>query len=131
MYLKASQPFEKVIEATEASLASLKIEFLRNESTELVEYEINSPAYFRVVVEPRKDAEVHNFILPSIKRATGTTIELRFGLDSTREELQQASKHATLFLRTLVASLGAPPWEGLRMREAGREKKRWKEALKE
>ncbi|MHB8567793.1 MAG: hypothetical protein ACYC7D_11160 [Nitrososphaerales archaeon] len=129
MHLKASSSFIELVTAAESSLNKLEYRFIRNESSELVEFEITAPAYFRVVIEPRKDPEVHNFILPSIKKASGSTVDLRFALDAGEHDLKVSNEIALRFLQRLVDSLSTKPWEGLRMRESGRERKRWKSAL--
>lgn len=95
---------------------------MRNQTKDLVEFEIITPKYFRVVVEKRNDPEVHTFILPSVKSGKGTTIDLRFE--------QSESDKARLFLRTLIGLLSASPWSGLRMLESRNEKRKWLEFAK-
>lgn len=90
----------------------------------MVEFEVVVPRYFRVVVERRSDPEVHTFILPSVKRASGTTIDLRLPESGAVEEVK-------LFAKTLVSLLHVFPWTGLRMLESHREKKKWLELINE
>jgi hypothetical protein len=72
---------------------------------------------------------VHNFILPSLSPAKGCVIDVRYGLESKDKEIAIANSAVTTFLKALVDALEQKPWEGLRMRESGREKKKWKQAL--
>ncbi|MDG6998043.1 MAG: hypothetical protein JRN15_02900 [Nitrososphaerota archaeon] len=117
-FLRASNDFSEIVSAAESSLRKLSYEFLRNETKELVEFEVVSPKYFRVVVEKRSDPEVHTFILPSVKRMSGTTIDLRFQESGTIEAVR-------LFIRTLLVILPEPPWSGLRFLESRSEKRKW------
>lgn len=129
MLLKASQSLEEISKATERSLSSLDYPFIRNGTERLYEYEISSPAYFRIVIENRKDPEVHNFIIPSIRAPTGCTIEIRYGLNANATEIKNSSVCAMKYLQKLTENLSQPPWQGLRQREVGRERRRWKDAL--
>ena len=128
-FLKASTDFAELGSLGEKCLSSLGYEFIRNGISDLVEYEILKPAYFRVVIEKRKDPEVGNMLLPSIKAAKGSTIDVRFSADHPESHNHEARLCARSFIKSLVDELPAPPWEGLRFRESGREKKRWKEVL--
>ncbi|MGI0085521.1 MAG: hypothetical protein ACREBQ_10605, partial [Nitrososphaerales archaeon] len=116
-------------EKTEGCLGKLQFQFIRNGTTSLVEYEIVKPCYFRIVIEPRKDLSVHNFLLPSISAKKGSTIDVRFDIDSDYESLKGSMERARLFLRSLVESLPEAPWKGLGIRDRGNEERRWKEAL--
>lgn len=129
MLLKASQSPEEIRSATERSLTTLGYSFIRNGTERLCEYEISSPKYFRIVIESRQDPEVHNFIIPSIRSPTGCTIEIRFGLDASAVEFRNSSLCASNYLQKLSENLSHPPWQGLRQREVGRERRRWKDAL--
>ena len=129
IFLKASNEFDVLAGEAEASLRDLNYTYIRNYTKELVEFEVSSPSYFRLVIETRKDPEVHNFILPSISKAKGCTIDIRFDLDSGEEERVHSVEQAARLMRSLVEGLKPKPWEGLRFREAGREKKRWKELI--
>lgn len=120
-FLRASNDFSGIVSAAENSLQKLSYEFLRNETRELVEFEVVSPKYFRVVIEKRSDPEVHTFILPSVKRMSGTTIDLRFQ-ESGIVEVRR-------FVKTLVGVLPAPPWSGLRFFESRSEKRKWLELV--
>ena len=101
----------------------MSYEFLRNETKELVEFEVVVPRYFRVVVERRSDPEVHTLILPSIDRARGTTIDLRMPESKAVQEVRH-------FVRTLVSLLSVSPWTGLRLLESHKEKRKWLELIK-
>ena len=117
-FLRASNDFSGIVSAAEESLRKLSYGFLRNETKELVEFEVISPKYFRVVIEKRSEPEVHTFVLPSVKRMSGTTIDLRFQESGAIEEVR-------LFVKTLVGVLPAPPWSGLRFLESRSEKRKW------
>ncbi len=128
-FLKASTDFDALVSEAESSMRELEFDYIQNRTKELVEFEVSSPAYFRLVIETRKDPEVHNFILPSISKAKGCTIDIRFDLDSGVQERFEAGQLASKLMRTLVEKLNPKPWDGLRFREAGREHKRWKEII--
>ena len=122
-FLRASSEFNDVQSAARKALTGLNFEFLQNKTEDLVELEVVSPRYFRIVIARRTEPEVQSLIMPSIKQAKGTSIEVRFDVDSGRTD--DSANDAKLFLRTLMPLLPAPPWKGLRFRESGREKKRW------
>ncbi len=128
-FLRASSDFDSVKSSAEKALKSLNFDFLQNTVRDLVELEVVNPRYFRVVIEKRADPEVQNFILPSIKQAKGTSIDVRF--DAGKIPSQEAIADAKQFLRKLVSLLPSPPWAGLKFRESGREKKRWMEVTEE
>ena len=102
---------------------------MQNRTKELNEFEVTKPVYFRIVVEKRKDPEVSNLLLPSIKEAKGCVVDIWFLQEHSDEEYARAFSCARNFLKALVSSLPCPPWEGLRFRESGKEKKRWKELI--
>ena len=123
--LKASTEFQLLLDSTEKCLSTLQFEFLQHKTRDVAEFEIVKPHYFRVVLERRKDPEVSNFILPSIKAAKGTCVDIWLDTDQAQEVKLEAFENAREFLKSLVASLPVEPWIGLRFRESGREKKRW------
>lgn len=127
IFLKASTDFPVLVESTEKCLHELQFEFLRNKGHDLVEFEITKPEYFRVLLEKRKDPEVGNLLMPSIKTAKGSTLDIWFD----QEESKNSKQNATLFARSLLPTLPTPPWEGLRFRESGKEKKKWMEFVSE
>lgn len=124
-FLRASNGFNIVASSAEKALQSLNFQFLRNMTDNLVELEVVTPEYFRVVIERRTDPVVRSLILPSIHEAGGSSIDVRFDQGKSDEGV----KNARLFLKTLVSLLPAPPWTGLRFRESGREKKRWLDSI--
>ncbi len=124
--LRASTEFEDFVKATESSLTKLGIAHTRNRTQNLVEFEIDSPVYFRIVIESRSDPVIHNNpILPSISKAKGSNVDLRFGLDANEEETLEATRAAGSVMREVVSMLGKEPWSDLGYRQSGREKKKW------
>ncbi len=129
--LKASTDFKVLLSIAQESLAELGFSFIVNKTERLVEFEVSTPAYFRVVIERRSDPQIRNVMMiipPSISSAKGSTIEVRFGLDENPSSLSVAESSARSFLRSLVAKLPAKPWQGLGFRETRREKKLWIDA---
>lgn len=124
-FLRASSEFQDVATSAEKALRNLNFAFLRNMTKDLVELEVVEPGYFRIVIEKRRDPEVRNLILPSIKEAKGTSIDLWF--DTDQAENKETPINAKLFLKTLLPLLPVSPWIGLRFRESGKEKKKWHE----
>lgn len=124
-FLRASSEFQVVAASAEKALRSLSYEFLQNRTKKLVELEVTAPKYFRVVIEKRSDPEVRNLIIPSIKEAKGTSIDVWLNHDG--EEIDDATSNAKLFLKTLLTLLPVAPWIGLRFQESGKEKKKWRE----
>ncbi len=104
-------------------MRQLNFEFFQNRGRDLIEFEITKPAYFRIVVEKRKDPEVGNLLIPSIKTAKGSTMDIWFDED----ESIGSKENAKQFVGNLLPSLPTGPWEGLKFRESGREKKKWTE----
>ena len=124
-FLRASSEFQVVAASAEKALRSLSYEFLQNRTKNLVELEVTSPRYFRVIIEKRSDPEVRNLIIPSIKESKGSSIDV--WLEQDRAEFEEAISHARLFLKTLLPLLPVAPWTGLRFHESGKEKKKWRE----
>ena|SRR5579862_2477775 len=125
--LTASTDFSLMASLTEETLRKEGFRFVLNKTKEVVEFEIEKPAYFRIVVQKRKDPEVGNFLLPSIKAARGCHVDLWLSIDSV--DTDSSFSNARKFFRSLVQVLPASPWEGLKFRETGKERKRWKELL--
>ena len=110
MLFKTSTDFDSLGKLIEKCLTDLHFQFIANRADGLVEYEIPAPNYFRVLVERRTDAEVHNYlILPSIHAAKGCTIDLRFSLDQNKDQETLAKSDATRLLKALLASLPGNP----------------------
>jgi hypothetical protein len=125
VFLRASTDFNVLIGKAETCLRQTRYEFFQNRGRNLVEFEITKPVYFRIVVEKRADPEVGNILLPSIKTAKGSTLDIWFD----EEESAGAVEAAKLFVNGLVVTLPVPPWEGLRFRESGKERKKWGQFL--
>lgn len=127
--LTASADFATLSSNAESCLRSGGLAFILNKTKDLVEFEIEKPAYFRVVIQKRMDADVGNFLMPSIKAARGTFLDVWFSSDQDGEQNRLASDLAKQFLKSLVASLPEPPWAGLKFRESGKAKKKWKDII--
>jgi hypothetical protein len=127
MLLRASTEFDEIVRTAESCLMELKFEFQRNGTALLAEFEIVHPVYFRVVVEPNKIPKTWNLIIPMITAPKGTTVEIRYDLDSTPEEIERSTIKVKQFLRELTKALPVEPWKGLGSRESSREEKRWRE----
>ncbi len=129
IFLTASSDFSLICSKAESSLRKQGLAFIQNKTNDLVEYEVEKPSYFRVVIQRRTDADVGNFLMPSLKAAKGSFLDLYFSGDQDEFKSREATALAKLFLRDLAASLPEPPWEGLKFRESGRTKKKWKDIL--
>ena len=127
--LTASSDFLSLSNAVESCLEMQGFLFIQNRTNDLVEFEIEKPAYFRIEIQRRKDADVRNFIMPSIKAAKGSFLDVWFSRDQDNSSTEEAIICARQFLRSLVSSLPVAPWEGLKFRESGRAKKKWKDVL--
>lgn len=126
--LTASTDFALTASSAETALRKEGFEFIQNRTKDLVEFEIEKPAYFRIVIQRRTDPEVGNFLLPSIKAARGCHIDVWLSRDLVIGK-NDSDSSVKVFLRSLVQSLPSPPWEGLKFRESGKVKKKWKELL--
>jgi len=113
----------------ESSLRNQGFSFIQNRTKDLIEFEVEKPVYFRVVVHRRNDAELGNFLMPSIKAAKGTFLDVWFSPDKDDYYNREARACAKQFLRGLESALPEPPWTGLKFRESGKVKKKWKELL--
>jgi hypothetical protein len=113
----------------ETCLRKEGFQFVQNKTKDLVEFEIEKPTYFRIVIQKRTDPEVGNFLLPSIKAAKGCFLDVWLSSDFDESDAREVLSYVKLFLRALVTSLPTPPWDGLKFRESGKSKKRWKELV--
>lgn len=120
-----------MVQTSEESLRMLKFQFAKNGHKSLVEFEVTSPTYFRIVVEPNKIPKARNFFLPSIESPKGTTIDIRFDLDSDEKDTAIALLYARQFITILAEKLPKKPWSGLDRLDIGREERRWKELFSE
>jgi hypothetical protein len=127
--LIVSTEFDLLVKTAETCLRRQGFSFIQNQGKGLVEFEIDRPAYFRVVVHRRNDAEVGNFLMPSIKSARGTFLDIWFSADRDETDNREARLCARQFLRLLVSSLPVPPWEGLKFREGGKARKKWNDLI--
>jgi len=126
--LTTSSDFALTASSAETVLRKEGFEFVQNGTKDLVEFEIEKPAYFRIVIQRRTDPEVGNFLLPSIKAPRGCHIDVWLSNDEVNGK-NESNSYARVFLKSLVLALPAPPWEGLKYRESGKAKKKWKELL--
>jgi len=127
IFLTASTDFALTASSAETALRKDGFDFTQNRTKDLVEFEIEKPVYFRIVIQRRTDPEVGNFLLPSIKAAKGCHIDIWLSTDLANGNNEDSC--AKRFLRSLVQSLPTPPWEGLKFRESGKAKKKWKSLL--
>jgi hypothetical protein len=127
--LKTTIDQKTLAEKSEECLNKLSFQFIRNGTPSVFEYEILKPQYFRLVIEGRNEVSVHNITLPSIDKKKGSTIDVRFDIDSDEKTIQTSKELAKAFLKSLVQSLPDKPWKGLGFRERGKEEKKWKEWL--
>lgn len=127
--LKTTIDQKTLAEKSEECLNKLHFQFIHNKTSSVSEYEILKPQYFRVVIEGRNEVSVHNIILPSIDKKKGSTIDVRFDIDSDEKTIQASKELAKVFLKSLVQNLPDKPWKGLGFREGGKEEKKWKEWL--
>ena len=132
MLLRASTEFNDLVRATEGSLKKLGMTYTRNGTQSIAEFEVDAQVYFRIVIESRSDPVIHNNpILPSISKAKGCNVDMRFGLDADEEETLEATRAAASVIRELVPMLNKEPWADLGYRESGREKRKWSKFLHE
>ncbi|HKW05203.1 MAG TPA: hypothetical protein VJN71_07900 [Nitrososphaerales archaeon] len=127
--LKTTIDQNTLAKKSEECLNKLHFQFIHNGTPSVSEYEILKPQYFRVVIEGRSEVSVHNIILPSIDKKKGSTIDIRFDIDSDEKTIQLSKEQAKAFLKNLVQNLPDKPWKGLGFREEGKEEKKWKEWL--
>ena len=129
--LTASAEFSVLTQAAENCLRDEGFAYTQNRTNDLVEYEIERPVYFRIVIHRRNDPDLGNFLMPSIKASKGTFLDIWFSPDQTASKNREAFLFARQFLKSLVKTLPQPPWEGLKFRESGKAKKKWKELTSE
>jgi hypothetical protein len=125
--LRASTDYKTLVKAVDESLQALELSFTRNGHETVTEFEIASPAYFRIVIEPNRMPKSQNLLIPTITPPKGSTLDIRFDLDSNEDELKIATEQARSFVNLLVDSLPTKPWIGLGTLASRREEKNWKE----
>ena len=127
-FLRSSIDYDTMVLQTSECLKKLDVEYVTNGHDSITEFEVTQPVYFRLVLEPNKIPKVRSFaILQSISAPTGSTLEIRFGLDDEPDQVSLASSNVIRFLRLLIASLPKKPWTGLGLMESGNEEKKWKQ----
>jgi len=130
MLLKAAEEYGTITAIAESCLRELPFVYQRNGTNQVTEFEIVRPAYFRVVIEPDRTPKTWNLFMPSIKAPTGSTVDIRLGLDSTPEETKAASEGVKTFLRALVKGMPVEPWKGLSAQVSSKQEKKWKEQMR-
>lgn len=110
--LKASNDYITTVKATEECLRKLELTYVKNGNDKLAEFEIGE-RFFRIVVEPSKMPQVHNFPVRSLSLPKGSTIEIRFDIDLGEGDLRIATEQAKLFVEKLINELPVKPWNGL------------------
>ncbi len=114
--------YEELAGSAEKSLQRLGFRYLRNEARGVMEFEILSPARFRVLVEEGLNEETRYSFLASEKRVCW--IEVRRDLEG--EEPDEAiTRSVSSFARDLIASLPESPWRGFGFLRSRRERLRW------
>ena len=132
MLLRASTEFDDLVGATESSLKKIGIKYLRNRTQNLTEFEIDSPTYFRIVIESRTDPVLHNNpILPSrISKAKGCIIDIRLGSEENGEENLKATMGLVgSIMKEVVSHLTRNPWSEFGFMESERERKKWSKLI--
>ncbi len=127
--LLASEDFKLMCATTESCLRKMGFHFIQNKTKDLMEFEVETPACFRIVIQRRNDPEVGNFIMPSIKIARGTFLDIWLCGDEDEHRSTECRAYARQFLISLVSLLPEFPWEGLKFQESRRARKKWKDAL--
>ena len=124
MLLRASSEFDDLVKAVEGSLDKLGITHIHNGTQNIAEFEIESPNYFRIVIESRSDPVIsNNPILPSrITKAKGCNVDVRF---DAQEANVDAVRVVGNVLREAVSILGMKPWSGFGFMESERERRKW------
>ena len=127
--LKASTDYSGLVIASENSLKKLGMTFARSGSNVVTEFEITYPAYFRIVIEPNAIPKSRNLLVPSIFPPKGSTISIRFDIDSNTSDVIIAKKSAAKFVQSLIEALPTKPWMGLGLLESSRAEKKWKNCI--
>jgi hypothetical protein len=127
--LRASNEYGIVVRVSESCLRSLGMDYIRNSSESAVEFEITSPTYFRIVIEPNRVPEVDRLLFRSISSPKGATIEVRYESGADPPICESCKDYSRDFLRALVEALPEKPWTGIDGLLSHREEKKWKELL--
>jgi len=125
--LVASTDFNLLSMTVESCLRKEGTNFIQNRTSDVVEFEVERPIYYRIVIQRRSDAEVARFPLPSVKVAKGSVLDIWFSSDQDKPQKNGETMAVTKrFLRALVLALPKAPWEDLSHQESGKVKKKWK-----
>lgn len=121
--LKASTSFRRLSAVTESSMRYLGLQFARNESRDMVEFEVSAPARFLVRITHLHEVEhpsaVFGFILPRRQNeSTDFRIEYPEGPGHGKEFGSQ-------LVKAVLAGLPKPPWKGLGIIESMTAKQLW------
>jgi hypothetical protein len=130
IFFKSSTDYKTTVAAAEKSLQELEFSYIKNHTDSLTEFEMNSPPYFRIVIEPNRSAKVRNFPMYELTSSKGVLVGIHFGVDDSREEQRMAGNRAKPFVKSLLQNLPTKPWIGMDGIFSHRIESSWKEFTK-
>lgn len=113
-----------MVRYVEASLQGLQFQFARNGNKTVAEFEVKTPAYFRIVLRPSPISR-GSMLIPQFEHSEVTAIQVKFGVDASDDERSVALRQARRFIGVLMDDLPDSSWAGLGLLGSRREKKRW------
>ena len=122
--LKSGLPFKVMASSAESALEKLGYKFFKNDFGHTVEFGVEKPATFSVLVQKLDDTVYHSALLGGlVSRNTPGRTNLSIVLGG---ESSKSKRHAVLFVIELLAALPREPWKGLGFIESLTAKSLWK-----
>jgi len=123
--MRSGLHFDALVMASESTMTDLGYAFLKHDSGEVVELEVQTPKRFTVRIEKLEDRVFHNPMLGGLlssSRPGQTNVSIVLGEDGVDSKL-----YAALFVSRLLVALPRDPWKGLGIIESITAKSQWKE----
>jgi hypothetical protein len=123
--MRSGLRLDVLVRVSESAMTDLDYAYLKHDSGEVVEFEVQTSKRFTVRIEKLEDRVFHNPMLGgllSYSRPDQTNVTIILGEDEV-----DSKRHAALFVSRLLATLPKDPWKGLGIVESITARSQWKE----
>ncbi|MGD1055163.1 MAG: hypothetical protein ABR867_03670 [Nitrososphaerales archaeon] len=123
--MRSGLRLDVLVKVSESTMIDLGYAYLKHDSGEVVELEVQTPKRFTVRIEKLEDRVFRNPMLGgllSYSRPDQTNVTIILGEDGI-----DSKRHVALFVSHLLAALPKDPWKGLGIVESITARSQWKE----